>query len=408
MNGQEYVKYDFDYHHRQQNMAHEQHSYHATNYQNHNDCNRFPVIEPPSWACPARGESTLEPVCETVHTHPPVDLTNKRWYRIGRSPSSDVPLLHTTSSRRHALLFHHPNGACYLADCNSAHGTYLDGKRVAPYPHPPKRVRRGALIRFGGEGAPTFVLKTFSVRLEEMIHDLGGVTDAFFPQLPENNKQTQPQIICESSSYEDEEATTRNPTTICATTVPTTPILSPKHIEVKKSKTKSNGVLACIRGDGGGVACIANSEDAPEAALVLLNTRLNAWGRRALECEYNRRTATFATEKFERLGAKRKRCTSPTFTTCTGITTHTNKRSKKSILKKSPESPANFRDQQIFVVPESTSPHYFQATSVVKPVRRRKIYFEDECKPEIHIENNTNPNEVISDEETSVDKSFPL
>lgn len=60
MNGQEYVKYDFDYHHRQQNMVHEQHSYHATNYQNHNDCNRFPVIEPPSWACPARGESTLE------------------------------------------------------------------------------------------------------------------------------------------------------------------------------------------------------------------------------------------------------------------------------------------------------------------------------------------------------------
>jgi hypothetical protein len=77
--------------------------------------------------------------------------------------------MHATSSRRHAMLFHHANGSCYVVDCGSAHGTYVNGKRIhSPSPRGvaiPHRVRRGSMIRFGGPGAPCFVLKCFSTTL---------------------------------------------------------------------------------------------------------------------------------------------------------------------------------------------------------------------------------------------------
>jgi hypothetical protein len=80
--------------------------------------------------------------------------------------------MHATSSRRHALLFHHWNGACYIVDCASAHGTYVNGVRVASPARGgvvvPHRVRRGSMIRFGGPGAPSFMLKSFAFDLEEM------------------------------------------------------------------------------------------------------------------------------------------------------------------------------------------------------------------------------------------------
>jgi hypothetical protein len=115
----------------------------------------------------------LQPVCDSVDRQGPVDLTSRAVFRIGRSPQSDVPLMHVTSSRRHAMLFHHSNGSCYLVDCGSAHGTYINGVRVTSTPNDsnvvvPTRVRRGSIVRFGGPGAPSFMLKSFSFDLYEM------------------------------------------------------------------------------------------------------------------------------------------------------------------------------------------------------------------------------------------------
>lgn len=64
------------------------------------------------------------------------------------------------------MLFHHSNGSCYVVDCGSAHGTYVNGARI-PSPSNgglviPHKVKRGALVRFGGPGAPCFLLKSFS------------------------------------------------------------------------------------------------------------------------------------------------------------------------------------------------------------------------------------------------------
>lgn len=117
----------------------------------------------------------LQPVCESLNRQTPVDLTLKKSYRIGRSPSCDIQLMHATSSRRHAMLFHHSNGSCYIVDCGSAHGTFVNGRRVtAPASNGvivPFKIRRGSLIRFGGQGAPTFVLKSFSSPLAEIKDD---------------------------------------------------------------------------------------------------------------------------------------------------------------------------------------------------------------------------------------------
>ena len=159
-----------------------------------------PIIEPPSWAVPARGETRLEvcppfvgkyllmgllsnivlcffhqqPVCDSLGRQCPVDLTRRAAFRVGRSPNSDVQLMHATSSRKHAMLFHHANGSCYVIDCGSAHGTFVNGVRVSSLAKGgrvvPHKVRRGALIRFGGPGAPCFVLKSFSFQLRDIMN----------------------------------------------------------------------------------------------------------------------------------------------------------------------------------------------------------------------------------------------
>ena len=68
--------------------------------------------------------------------------------------------------------FHHSNGSCYIVDCGSAHGTYVNGVRIKSPPNGgvviPHKVRRGAMIRFGGPGAPCFVLKSFTFNLEDL------------------------------------------------------------------------------------------------------------------------------------------------------------------------------------------------------------------------------------------------
>lgn len=131
-----------------------------------------PEFEAPAWAVPANGESRLEPITDTQMRQSSVDLTARAVFRVGRSPQADIQLFHDNSSRRHAMLFHHSNGSCYLVDCGSAHGTYVNGRRVQSPPNGgvviPYKVRRGSMIRFGGPGAPQFMLKSFAFDLEDL------------------------------------------------------------------------------------------------------------------------------------------------------------------------------------------------------------------------------------------------
>mmetsp|Transcript_26186 Transcript_26186/g.40139 ORF Transcript_26186/g.40139 Transcript_26186/m.40139 type:complete len:336 (+) Transcript_26186:221-1228(+) len=164
----------------------------------HQDCradHRPAVIEPPSWAVAAPVQCYLEPVCEARESHKAVDLGTRRHYRVGRSPSCDIHLHHGTSSRRHAMIFHHPNGSCYVVDTGSAHGTYVNGNRVqsimlASGMVVPHRVRRGALIRFGGPGAPSFVLKTLTVGMSKVLKDEMDVIPTSHPSLSPQTQGT--------------------------------------------------------------------------------------------------------------------------------------------------------------------------------------------------------------------------
>ena len=50
---------------------------------------------------------------------------------FGRHVSADVLLDHESVSRRHAALcFQGMTGKCMVLDLNSAHGTFVDGRRV--------------------------------------------------------------------------------------------------------------------------------------------------------------------------------------------------------------------------------------------------------------------------------------
>lgn len=144
-----------------------------------------PNYEAPEWAVPASGEARLEPVFDSVKRQPPIDLTERAVFRIGRSPTSNVQLIHATSSRKHAMLFHHKNGSCYIIDCNSAHGTFVNGARITSVPNGgvviPHKVKRGSIVRFGGPGAPSFMLKSFAFGLEEMRDYPSSVIAALSP-----------------------------------------------------------------------------------------------------------------------------------------------------------------------------------------------------------------------------------
>lgn len=73
-----------------------------------------------------------------------------------------------------------------MVDCGSAHGTYVNGERVKTVPSEnnnpsstgggvifPHRVKKGALIRFGGPGAPAFILKSFPLGMKALMLSLG-------------------------------------------------------------------------------------------------------------------------------------------------------------------------------------------------------------------------------------------
>lgn len=350
------------------------------------------IFDPPLWATSAKGESTLEPIGDTSLTHPPVDLTLRRSFLIGRSPNSNVPLLHSTSSRRHALIFHHPNGSCYITDCHSAHGTFVDGVRVKPHPHPPKRVRRGAIIRFGGLGAPRFVLKSFSVALEEMVKDLGGVAEAYFPK-PKQITKTPP-IICESSSSEEDDQPPSLSSKLDTSIHQTQP--SPKRLNFPRIPNKpNNGVMACIRGDGGGVACISDGKDAPEAALVLLNTRMNAVGKGALEREYSKiMVARSAQAKFEKMGLKRKREAYEQIPIFREEITSNYKRPRKSILKRFPD---HVTSSNPCVTPKAIPVHeniFTPRSAFHHNKEKRRVTFSDEKVPDYYAPA-VSPDEVL-------------
>ena len=219
----------------------------------------------------------------TREAHRNVDLTKKNYYRIGRSPKSTIPLYHTIASRNHAILYHHPkSNLCFIVDNYSVHGTYIDGVRAQPGKQ--TRVRRGAIIRFGSYGCPTFILKTFSVSVCDLMVNLGCVMDSLLFKKDEK-KPTESESCDNDNKSNDENASNHLQEYFKqAQHWVQQPSTSRRNNASKKSKDdegkseSSDNLLTCIRGDGGGVACISNEKEIPYASLTLIHTRLNAIG----------------------------------------------------------------------------------------------------------------------------------
>jgi len=72
-----------------------------------------------------------------------VELRDGSSLLVGRAPTSDVPVMDSTVSRRHAELWVE-NGGVFVRDLGSSNGTYLNGARVTE-----GRARSGDALRFG-------------------------------------------------------------------------------------------------------------------------------------------------------------------------------------------------------------------------------------------------------------------
>lgn len=270
------------------------------------------VVEPPSWCSPAKGESHLEPIGMTREAHKSVDLTKKNYYRIGRSPKSTIPLYHTTASRNHAILYHHPkSNICFIVDNYSVHGTYVDGVRAQPGKE--TRVRRGAIIRFGSYGCPTFVLKSFSVSVCDLMVNLGCVMDSLLFKKDEKKSIESESTTSEKSNDENDsnhlqqyfkqaQHWVQQPSTSRRNNASKTS----KDDDEGKSESSDN-LLTCIRGDGGGVACISNEKEIPYASLTLIHTRLNAIGCSTVHDVLYRQSQAEQSEYYTKVNGEIKR-----------------------------------------------------------------------------------------------------
>jgi len=285
-----------------------------------------------------------KPIDEGNLNQSTIDLTKQAVVHIGRSPSNDVVLFHQTSSRRHASVFHHPSGACFIQDCHSAHGTYVNGLKIPGGAL--IKTKKGSLIRFGGTGAPSFVLKCFSTSFDRMLQDLDGIARSF---------------DCVSS----------------------------QNASALQQQAKQTGV-ACIRADSG-MACVVSSQDAPTAALVLLNTRINASGGMLSLSGSTKILAEDAKSRYEAKikhssGQKRSR-DEESFSSTKRV-----KHTPKPILIRS--ATASFDSKNAF-----WSPQELQSV--------RKVSFSDD-KPAMFYPAAITPDELSSDSETDEEEHIVL
>ncbi|PRW44332.1 Kanadaptin isoform B [Chlorella sorokiniana] len=112
--------------------------------------------EPPEWGGPAEGIPYTLDILKTGQLLDTLRLGEQGHYTLGRAPNNDIVLDHPSSSRLHAVIqFRSRDGAAFLLDPGSTHGTYLNKQRIPAGKHVPLRV--GDQLRFG-ESTRLYVL----------------------------------------------------------------------------------------------------------------------------------------------------------------------------------------------------------------------------------------------------------
>lgn len=107
-----------------------------------------PSYAPPDWsASPPHGIGYEVEVLKGGQVLQRVGCCSKAFYTFGRLPTSDFVLDHPSSSRLHCVLQFRQDGASFLFDNNSTHGSFVNKRRLKPKVHAPLRV--GDVVRFG-------------------------------------------------------------------------------------------------------------------------------------------------------------------------------------------------------------------------------------------------------------------
>jgi sigma-B regulation protein RsbU (phosphoserine phosphatase) len=99
-------------------------------------------------------------------------------FTIGRLPENDLVLAHPFVSRRHADLILEPGG-CFIVDQGSRHGTFLNGKPVAPR----QPIAEHDIVHFGALDGPSLRIETEAAAADEL-NDTSTIRE-IIDQIPE-------------------------------------------------------------------------------------------------------------------------------------------------------------------------------------------------------------------------------
>eukprot|EP01147_Barroeca_monosierra_P008011 gene8011-732_t len=104
------------------------------------------VYTEPDWSRDPAAKFKLE-VLKSGQIIDTIDISQKRFYIIGRLDACDIQAEHPSISRFHAVLQFADDGFLYVYDLNSTHGTKLNKTSVLPRRY--FRVHIGHMLRFG-------------------------------------------------------------------------------------------------------------------------------------------------------------------------------------------------------------------------------------------------------------------
>jgi len=105
------------------------------------------AYEEPEWrGVPEGNPYTMEVIKGGVKIQT-IPISERSCYIFGRQPDCDIVLDHPSSSRVHAVLQYRSDGASFIYDNKSTHGTFVNKQQLKGLMHAPLRV--GDVVRFG-------------------------------------------------------------------------------------------------------------------------------------------------------------------------------------------------------------------------------------------------------------------
>ncbi|KAK9810824.1 hypothetical protein WJX73_010298 [Symbiochloris irregularis] len=106
------------------------------------------VYTPPAWSGEPKGVQYVLEVMKNGQIVETRQLGGREYFTFGRSPQCEMQLEHPSISRLHAVLqFKGSDASCFVYDCGSSHGSFLNKRRLKAQVYAPFRV--GDMLKLG-------------------------------------------------------------------------------------------------------------------------------------------------------------------------------------------------------------------------------------------------------------------